>query len=215
MKQNQNYNQQPFNPNVPMKICKKCRNQIPKYLKVCPACGKKQSGIAKFIVIGIVIIFIIALLFGGGSDSSTNETQKEMKPQEAENNSDPLSDDIIDVDCGDFHVKYLKHEITKDKSGQKCLAVYYEFTNNSKENKAFIYALSDKCFQNGVEVEKTFFHINDETENAGKEIKPGKTITVCSGFVLKDEKTDIELEIGEWITLKDTPDDKMTLSIKK
>ena len=66
-----------------------------------------------------------------------------------------------------------------------------------------------------MEVEKTFFHINDETENAGKEIKPGKTITVCSGFVLKDEKTDIELEIGEWITLKDTPDDKMTLSIKK
>lgn len=212
---NKNQNQQPFNPNVPMKICKKCRNQIPKYLKVCPICGEKQSGIAKFIVIGIVIIFIIALLFGGDSDSSTNETQKEMKPQEAENNSDPLSDDIIDVDCGDFHVKYLKHEIIKDKSGQKCLAVYYEFTNNSKENKAFVYALSDKCFQNGVEVEKTFFHINDETENAGKEIKPGKTITVCSGFVLKDEKTDIELEIGEWITLKDTPDDKMTLSIKK
>ena len=25
-----------------------------------------------------------------------------MKPQEAENNSDPLSDDIIDVDCGEW-----------------------------------------------------------------------------------------------------------------
>lgn len=95
----------------------------------------------------------------------------------------------------DMTVKYLRHEVMVDSVDQTVLVVYYEFTNNSKENKTFDYAFSDTCFQNGVEVEHSYWHVNDESKNSGKEIKTGTTITVASSFVLGESRDDIELEI--------------------
>lgn len=96
-------------------------------------------------------------------------------------------------------VKYLKHEVVVDHVDQTVLVVYYEFTNNSDENKTFDYSFDDTCFQNGVEVEHSWWHVNDESKNSGKEIKTGTTITVASSFVLGESLDDIELEITPWI----------------
>lgn len=97
-------------------------------------------------------------------------------------------------------VKYLKHEVMTDSIGQKVLVVYYDFTNNSDENQTFDFAFSDKCVQNGVEVEHSYWHANEELKNSGKEIKPGTTLEVASSFVLGDCMDDVELEIEPWIT---------------
>lgn len=95
----------------------------------------------------------------------------------------------------DMTVKYLKHEIIVDDIDQTVLVVYYEFTNNSDENKTFVYSFDDTCFQNGVEVESSLWHVNDESHNRDKEIKTGTTITVASAFVLGESRDNIELEI--------------------
>ena len=181
----------------------------------------KSSGMA---IAGVVLnsvaifIFIIVMVLRAGIENKENNTDdkdSKMAPQELTNSTyDPFEDDIIDVDISDCHITYLQHEIVENMAGDKCVAVYYEFTNNSDESKTFDYTVSDKAFQDGIELETSLFHVNDDSKNSNAEIKPGVTITVCSGFVLRNEGSDIELEIGKWIALKDDPDDKMVLSIK-
>lgn len=180
----------------------------------------KNSGTAiAGIVLNIIALFITVFVFfsfiGKNSNpENSNDDNIEYSAVSPEKSKDPFSDNIIDVNISDCHIKYLRHEIVENMSGDKCVAVYYEFTNNSDEGKTFDYAVSDKAFQDGIELEISMFHVNDESKNSGAEIKPGVKIVVCSGFVLRNEDSDVELEIGKWIAIKDEPDDKMILSVK-
>lgn len=184
---------------------------------------KQKSGLGVAgLVLGAVAIILNLFVFsaidsalGGNDKSSSDSTSKtEMVAQSATKSESPLDDDIIDVDINDCHVKYLRHELVGNMAGEKCVAVYYEFTNNSNESKAFYVTVSDKAFQGGIELDSSFFHVNDESHDTSAEIKPGVSITVCSAFELRDQSTDIELEVEPWINLKDAPSDKMILSIK-
>ncbi len=125
----------------------------------------------------------------------------------------PFDDDIIDVDIDDCHVEYLYHEIVQNMAGDWCVAVYYQFTNNSDSNQAFYVTVSDKAFQNGVELEDSLFHVNDDSKTRDMEIQPGVSVTVCSGFVLRDT-SDVELQVSPWISFDNTPSDAMMLSLE-
>ena len=204
-------------PQMELKPCKYCQTAIPKKAKVCHNCKKKQGGKAKWIIIILIALcFIVWALGKSSSDETENNsstTANTEKHSPDNNQTDVLSDGIIDVNIDDCHVKYIKHEIVKNMSGEKCVAIYYDFTNNSDEAKAFIYTIDDKCFQDGVELESSIFHVSDESHDSDVEIKPGKTVTVCSGFVLRDEENEIELEVSKWASFKDTTDDSMVLSL--
>lgn len=125
----------------------------------------------------------------------------------------PFDDDIIDVDIDDCHIEYLYHEVVQNMADDLCVAVYYQFTNNSDTNQAFYVTVSDKAFQNGVELEESFFHVNDDSKTREMEIQPGVSVTVCSGFVLRDT-SDIELQVSPWISFDNTPSDVMMLSLE-
>lgn len=196
-------------------------------LSIIGVCGKekgKGTAIAGITLNAISIVIALTFLMAPSSDDTlstsknepngTETTEDTLKPQSKTESENAFSDDIIDVDISDCHITYLKHEIVENMSGKKCVAVYYEFTNNSNEGKTFWTTISDKAFQNGIELDTSTFHVNEESKNKDAEIKPGVTITVCSGFVLRDESADVELEIKKWITLKDEPDDKMVLSLR-
>lgn len=120
----------------------------------------------------------------------------------------------IDCDINDCHITYLKHEIVENMAGDRCLAVYFQFTNNNKEAKSFIYTVSDKAYQNGVQLESSLFHVNDESHSKSLEVKTGVSITVCSAFVLRDETADVELDVAPWISLSDKVTDSMTLKLQ-
>ena len=71
-----------------MKKCKHCKTEIDKKAKICPNCKKKQGGIGKFIIIGIVAIFIIAIATSGNDESNTSNTvDKANTPTAAADNS--------------------------------------------------------------------------------------------------------------------------------
>lgn len=124
---------------------------------------------------------------------SATESEPEADPQDSYSNG-------LEFSYDDTHVKYLKHEVVENMTGDKCLAVYYEFTNNSEENQTFIYLFNDKAFQNGVELDGSLFHVNDDSKNSSREIQPGTTVVVVSGFVLGDESSDVTLQIEPWIS---------------
>lgn len=144
-----------------------------------------------------------------------NTTDQEEAEREfaAQQEPSPFDDDIIDVDINDCHVEYLYHEIVQNMADDWCVAVYYQFTNNSDSNQAFYVTVSDKAFQNGVELEESFFHVNDDSKTREMEIQPGVSVTVCSGFVLRDT-SDIELQVSPWISFDNTPSDAMILSVE-
>lgn len=202
-----------------MTKCKVCGADMASNAKACPQCGaKNKKPIYKrwwFWVICVLVLFG-AISSAGSKDSSAkgeSGNEHEMQAQGATTVSSPLDDDIIDVDISKCHVKYLRHELVENMAGEKCAAVYYEFTNNDADNKAFMYVVNDKAFQDGVELKSSLFHVSDESHDKSAEIKTGVTITVCSAFELRDETTDIELEIEPWVNLSDSLSDKMVLSI--
>ena len=78
------------------KLCKHCKTEIPAGAKVCPNCRKKQGGIVKWIVIGVIVLAVIGSVAGGGeadgdvkeatnpvaSDSKKSDDKKEEKQEE-------------------------------------------------------------------------------------------------------------------------------------
>jgi hypothetical protein len=58
-----------------MKICKKCKNEVPKSSKICPYCGTKlKMGIVKKIFLSIFAILMLFFIIGIMSPSDTNTT---------------------------------------------------------------------------------------------------------------------------------------------
>lgn len=194
-------------------------------IALCQKNKKKETAIAGLIcsLVGIALFIVIVIIVNrGNSDKTTNSTTAsaaqetvaeveklntpeptaEPTPTEAPT-PEPTPEPVTQFEYEGMTVKYLRHEVMTDSVGQKVLVVYYDFTNNSDENQTFDYAFSDKCFQNGVEVEHSYWHANEESKNSGKEIKPGTTLEVASSFVLGDCMDDVELEIEPWITLKE------------
>lgn len=170
----------------------------------------KQNGNFKRVIIAIAAIVIIGSLLGVNDEEKFQESAsnnvKESQSPVAEKDLEAKTKEPTKYEFTyqKMNVKYLKHEVLVNDVNQTVLVVYYEFTNNSGKNQTFDYSFSDTCFQNGVEVEHSYWHANDESKNSGKEIKSGTTITVASSFVLGDNMDDkIELEITPWISFAD------------
>lgn len=122
-------------------------------------------------------------------------------------------DGIIDFEKNGCCLKYLKHEISENAAGDKCIVVFYEFTNNSSETTSYIYTFSDQAFQNGIELEKSIFLMDDIEDNRSKDIRPGISVEVYSLFKPQDNSI-VDLEVSEWISLSDKPADTMQLSLE-
>lgn len=164
------------------------------------------------ITVFIAIAFIWNVLFNNVADTENKENQtttqnstevKETTKKKVEEKEETTTEDNTEkteFEYKNMTVKYLNHQIQTDSANQECLVVYYEFTNNSDENQTFDYCFDDKVFQNGVELESSYFHVNEESKNSGKEIKPGVTITVASSFVLTEDRSNVELEVSPFMS---------------
>lgn len=203
---------------VNTKLCKHCKSPMPKQANVCTACRRKQKNIL-FTLLRIYLlffIFVFLLSYGEADDGQKNNetTIKEDKTIESEANPkepEEIDDNTIDVVINDCHIKYVSHEVTVNAVDTKCVAVYYEFTNNSDENESFGYLTDAKAFQNGVQLEDSLFITENDTETSYSEIKPGTTTTVCEAYEIRDD-SDVTLEITK--IFRDKIEDSMTIKIK-
>lgn len=201
---------------------------------ICQKGKKKGTSIAGISCSCVAIFIFLIMLFAFQTDE--NNSSEENVVQEETSNIDAGSEETLESTAvaeiptptptptptpepkyeftyEKMTVKYLNHEIMVDDVDQTVLVVYYEFTNNSGENQTFDYVFDDTCFQNGVEVEGSWWHANEESKNSEKEIKSGTTITVASSFVLGDSRDDVELEITPW--LRDKVLFEMTLQLEE
>lgn len=131
------------------------------------------------------------------------EIQKEAK-EEAENVEEQKEETVKrkeekenskSFEYADMTVEFVEYAIEENSIGEQCLVLYFDFTNNYKESQAFGYTFTVKAFQDGVALDHTYFHVNKETENSDKEIKPGVTLRVAEQFGIDDISGTINIEI--------------------
>lgn len=203
------------------KKCKHCKSDMPYNAKVCPTCRRSQGSVLKWVIIILVVLIVLGVigaLFGDdgneankeskkpASSNSQDENNNEVQPEESQA-EEPMenksTESGTEFDYEDMHVRYTNHELGQNMAGEKTLIVYFDFTNNSSENKSFAYSFSAKAFQNGVELDASLLFSNDTCKNRDNEIQPGTTVPVGVDFVLGEDMSDISLQVTPWISFTD------------
>ena len=113
-----------------MKRCKHCKTKMKSNAKVCPNCGKKQGGIMKWILIGFIAIFLIALIYSIGSDSDSGTQSNNDKSTDVveENNTQEVSTESESEDPLGFNVSF-REAYSNDVTGNWRLAMISENIN--------------------------------------------------------------------------------------
>ena len=195
---------------------------------VVDAIRKKSLKTAGLMILISLVMFIVDIVLiissveteTGKEETITTEseqqevevTTKAGKESEVKETESETEEPTTEFTYGKMTVKYLRHEITENEMGEDVLIVYYEFTNNSNDNQAFIYSFADACFQNGVQLDDSLFHANEQTRNADREIQPGATIEVASAFDLGDSRDTVTLEVEPWVSF--TSNKLLTLELE-
>lgn len=112
--------------------------------------------------------------------------------------SDPTL--IVLDDC---EIRYNGSVVMQDVNHKAALVMSLEFTNNSSEAISYIWAVSEKAFQDGIGLDPATVPADEGsfepiTKSQLTEIQPGKTIEVRSAYILPDSEVDtIEIEFSQ------------------
>ncbi len=151
---------------------------------------KSQRHLGSYFAIVSFVLFLI-VAFSNGSGNSSNNANATKQANTTQQDTDVATND-------DTTLKYLKHEVITDSNDREVVVVYFDFTNNSKDNEAFIYNYNVTCFQNGKELDYPLASFDvDEYNNAARELQTGANITVARIYILED-KSDVDLEVTSW-----------------
>lgn len=124
---------------------------------------------------------------------------------------------LFDYNLPDCQVIYVKHELSTDYEGNRCLILYYTYTNKSDEAKS---AMGNACYiqayQNGIECDRATISYdvkNQAVDNHLKNVMPGISLDVAEVFQISDE-SDVTLILSNiFDILGDSPTVTATLSL--
>lgn len=119
------------------------------------------------------------------------------------------------IEIGDCQALYTGAWITKDYDGDDAIVIPFTFTNNSDENKSFMWALFYTVMQDGVELEVcSIFESEDSydtlSDDIFTEIAPGKSIDLNLTYKLNDLENEVVLEFSD---LMDKKKDQLTIDV--
>ena len=108
---------------------------------------------------------------------------------------------------GKYSVEILSCRVAIDYEGKPVVIVKYSFENVSDSKAAsFVWNVSDKVYQNGMELENAYLlddSANYDSEKKSVEIQKGTKIEVEVAYVLRDTTSDIEVEVGRLISTEE------------
>ncbi len=145
-------------------------------------------------ILAILVIALFAVFALGSSDSGTDD----QGSQNANSNQGNL---------GDYNVDINGCRVAQDYEGKPVIIIQYTFKNVADDEAAsFAWSISDKVYQNGVELEQAYSlddSANYSSENQSTNIKMGASIEVEVAYELRDIAADVEVELEELISLDD------------
>lgn len=170
---------------------------------------KKKWWIAIIVVVAVFAVFWIIGILGGDGSTDTTADHSSSNTQSA--NVDSNGNNI-----GQYKVDLKEARTATDSADNSILIVTYTFTNNSDTAQAFVYAIDDTAYQNGVELGPvwTSYGIDGlDFDAKSKEIKPGVSLDVQCAYELNDETTDVEIELQRFASLSDEAELTYTITL--
>lgn len=109
----------------------------------------------------------------------------------------PSEDSVIDMTNEKFTIHYTQFRTSTDFSGNPCILVYYDYTNNGNMPSSAMVDVNLKAYQNGVVCEAALPETTEEAlDKYMEEVQPGASIHVCQAFSVTDQ-SDVTLEASE------------------
>ena len=135
------------------------------------------------------------------SDSSSDASTDSTEPSDT-SDSAQTAGSSIDITTGKFSVRFKQFAVSKDYGGNPCLMIYYDYTNSGDSQSSAFVDFTLQASQNGESLEGTYPEANDTAvDNYMNTIDPGKTVTVCQVFLLKDTTSDVTLQGKETLNV--------------
>lgn len=165
----------------------------------------------KIIPFALSLALLVSLFGCGGSSEQQKSKETATPSQNVETPSEKPSEQIPEEtempavngagDLGDYHVEIKGAALGEDYEGNPIIVITYSWTNNSDETKSPMWTISEKAFQDGVELD-TAIVMNSDVYDSGasmKEVRPGTTIEAQCAFVMTSESI-VEFEMTELIS---------------
>lgn len=171
---------------------------------------KKKKKLIIAAVILVIIIAVAALASSGNSDENSSSNGGTVSASEENTNSNGGTVSVSEEakpegTIGDYVCTVKSAKLCKNWEGKDSVKITYSFTNNNSEPHSFDIALEDNVYQDGIGLEQTFINGDDDDDfGIDVKIKQGVTKDVSKVYILRDKTTDLEVEIGEWISFDDT-----------
>ena len=135
------------------------------------------------------------------SDISSDASADSTEPSDT-SDSAQTAGSSIDITSDKFSVRFKQFAVSKDYGGNPCLMIYYDYTNSGDSQSSAFVDFTLQASQNGESLEGTYPEANDTAvDNYMNTIDPGKTVTVCQVFLLKDTTSDVTLQGKETLNV--------------
>lgn len=135
------------------------------------------------------------------SDSSSDASADSTEPSDT-SDSAQTAGSSIDITTDKFSVRFKQFAVSKDYGGNSCLMIYYDYTNSGDSQSSAFVDFTLQASQNGESLEGTYPEANDTAvDTYMNTIDPGKTVTVCQVFLLKDTTSDVTLQGKETLNV--------------
>ena len=93
--------------------------------------------------------------------------------------------------------------------------IYYDYTNSGDSQSSAFVDFTLQASQNGESLEGTYPEATDDAvDNYMNTIDPGKTVTVCQVFLLKDTTSDVTLQGKETLNVSGGQTTSQVLKLK-
>ena len=134
------------------------------------------------------------------TDSSSDASADSQTASDAD--STQTGGSSIDITTDKFSVRFKQFAVSNDYGGNPCLMIYYDYTNSGDSQSSAFVDFTLQASQNGESLEGTYPEANDTAvDNYMTTIDPGKTVTVCQVFFLKDTTSDVTLQGKETLNV--------------
>ena len=152
------------------------------------------------------------------SSQLTDDTTTDSSSTDAEStgsDSTQATGASIDITTDKFSVRFKQFAISNDYGGNPCLMIYYDYTNSGDSQSSAFVDFTLQASQNGESLEGTYPEANDDAvDNYMNTIDPGKTVTVCQVFLLKDTTSDVTLQGKETLNVSGGQTTSQVLKLK-
>lgn len=191
--------------------------------------NKKKKGclIAVLVFVGVLfLLFLIGFLFFPSSPSYTDGEQYYEEAQSDDQESLTLNTTIPgqqednaenqtapNSSLGNYSVIPKEWQIIKQDEDD-ILIVTYIFSNHSSSSASFMFSITDKAFQRGIECTDPFLIFAEDyfdPESDDVEIQPGYSLEVQKAYKLNDLSSPVEIELTEAFSILSS--EKLTYTI--